>query len=208
MSHDFEERLTKVFEAHPPRSLTLDGARPAAVLIPIVGHAEPALLLTVRTETLRSHRGQISFPGGSIDPTDRTPQDAALREAHEEIGLDPSLVRVIGQLDALPTFVSGYVVSPFIGWIASPPELSPNPGEVARVLEVPIADLTDAIRSDAGFTHRGSTFPTEAWIWEDEVIWGVTGRLLRLFLERLAEAGLADPPAPLTDPWPRPEWSP
>ena len=209
MSHDlFRERLERIFEAYPPRTLAIENARAAAVLVPIVGRPQPSLIFTVRTDTLRRHGGQISFPGGSIDPTDESHEAAALREAHEEIGLDPSLVRIIGGLDALPTFVSGYVVSPFVGWIDDPPQLSPNPSEVARLLEVPIADLTDEIRYEAGFTHGDRRFPTEAWIWRGEVIWGVTARLLRLFLERLAEAGLAEPPASLSDPWPKPEWIP
>jgi 8-oxo-dGTP pyrophosphatase MutT (NUDIX family) len=180
----------------------LNGARDAAVLIPIIALPEPTMIFTVRTETLPSHKGQISFPGGSIDPADASPTAAALREAQEEIGLKPSDVEVLGALDSFHTFVSGYVVTPVVGWLAQPPQLRPNPAEVAEVLEVPVADLADEIRAEPGFTHNGRTFPTEAWIWNEHVIWGVTARILRAFLGRLAEAGLADPPGDTTTPWP------
>jgi 8-oxo-dGTP pyrophosphatase MutT (NUDIX family) len=179
--------------AHPPQRTSVEGARDAAVLVPIVGHGEPALIFTVRTEMVRSHRGQISFPGGSVDAGE-SPRQAALREADEELGLAPTAVEVLGELDAVPTFVSGYVIHPFVGWITDPPELRPNPAEVAEVLEVPVADLTEEIRALPGFTHAGRTYPTEAWIWNGHVIWGATARVLRVLLYRLADAGVADHP--------------
>ena len=192
---DFEQQLTSVLKAHPPQRVQVGGARHAAVLIPILATPEPTLIFTVRTETLPSHKGQISFPGGSIDPTDPSPRHGALREAHEEIGLDPKSVRVLGELDSFPTFVSGFVVTPFIGWLETEPELKPNPGEVAEILRVPIDDLVDDIRREPGFEHAGNNYPTEAWIWHGNVIWGVTARIIRNFLERLADGGLAPQPA-------------
>lgn len=198
MTDGFDRRLQAVLAARKPRRLRMDGSRDAAVLIPIVGHDEPSLVFTVRTETLRSHKGQISFPGGSMDPTDASLEAAALREAYEEIGLGMSAVHVLGELDAVPTFVSGYVVHPVVGWIDEPPALTPNPAEVARILEVPIVELVEDIRAEPGFAHAGRTYPTEAWIWGTNVIWGVTALILRLFLSVLAEAGLADAPGDTT----------
>ena len=192
----FEHRLASVLKAHPPHRVTIEGARHAAVLLPIVAGDEPTLIFTVRTDTLSSHKGQISFPGGSIDATDASAQDAALRETQEELGLDPGSVRVLGELDTTPTFVSGYVVSPFVGWLTEPPELEPNPAEVAQVLEVPLPDLVEEIRREPGFEHGGRTYPTEAWVWNDHVIWGVTARIVRIFLALLGDAGLV--PAPGT----------
>jgi hypothetical protein len=85
-------------------------------------------------------------------------------------------------------------VAPFVGWLAQPPELTPNPAEVAQILHVPISNLVENVRREPGFRHEGRTYPTEAWIWNDHVIWGVTARLLRIFLQLLADAGLAEPP--------------
>ena len=200
MSENFATRLEMVLKTNPPQRVSIRDARDAAVLIPIIGGIEPTVIFTVRTDTLPSHKGQISFPGGSIDNTDATAEDAALREAKEELGLDMERWRILGELDAVPTFVSGYVIAPFVGWTDEPPILRPNPAEVAEVLEVPVRDLVEDIRRPAGFSHGGRTFPTEAWIWHDHVIWGATARVVRIFLFRLADAGLADPPGDA------PEW--
>lgn len=198
MATDFRERLVLALDAHQPQRVTAANSRDAAVLIPIVAVPEPTLLFTVRTETVRSHKGQISFPGGSIDDTDENAIAAALREANEEIGLDPSSVEVLGELDTFPTYVSGFVVTPVVGWLANQPSVVPNPNEVAEVLSVPIAQLTEEIRAEAGFDHAGRTYPTEAWIWQERVIWGVTARIVRSFLAIIALAGLGSPPGPTT----------
>ena len=200
MSENFAARLENVLRANPPTRVSVQGARDAAVLIPIVGGPEPTVIFTVRTDTLPSHKGQISFPGGSIDGTDASAEAAALREAREELGLDIGRWRVLGELDAVPTFVSGFVITPVVGWTEEAPEIDPNPAEVADVLKVPIDDLAEDIRRPPGFSHGGRTFPTEAWIWHDHVIWGATARVVRIFLLRLAQAGLA--PAPGESP----EW--
>ncbi|MGH2787041.1 MAG: NUDIX hydrolase [Actinomycetota bacterium] len=200
MPHYFKERLVQELDSRRPRRVYLRDARDAAVLIPIIGSPEPTLVLTVRTETLSSHSGQISFPGGSIDPGESS-AEAALREAHEEVGIEPAAVEVLGELDSIPTYVSGYVIDPVVGWVHEPPDLVPNPAEVAEVLTIPIVDFVEDIRAGAGFTHAGQTYPTEAWIWNDRVIWGVTARLMRSFLTLLSDVGLAPAPGPAPE-WP------
>ncbi len=190
MPDDFERALRGALAAYEPARVTMADARAAAVLIPLFAQPEPTVLFTVRTDTVASHKGQISFPGGSIDATDESAAAAALREANEELGLDPADVEIIGELDTTPTFVSGYVISPFVGWMSDRPAVSPNPAEVAEVLEVPLVDLRDEIRAEPGFSHGGRTYPTEAWIWNDYVIWGVTARLIASFLNVLTAAGV------------------
>ncbi|MDP9067103.1 MAG: CoA pyrophosphatase [Actinomycetota bacterium] len=210
MASELEQRLRAAFADHSPASVTLPDARAAAVLVPFYPAPEPTLIFTVRSEHLSKHKGQISFPGGSIDATDASAADAALREAHEEIGLDPAAVTVVGQLDDTPTFVSGYVVTPVVGVLGERPRLSPNPAEVAKVLEVPLDDLVEDIRREPGFSERGRTYPTEAWVWHGHVIWGVTARLLRVLLGRLSDAGLTKPPGATTSwtTWPPPVAAP
>ena len=179
------------------------------MLIPIIADPQPTAIFTVRTDTVRSHKGQISFPGGSKDEDDPSLLQTALRETEEEIGLDPAKVEVIGELDTFPTFVSGYVVTPFVGYLSERPTLRPNPAEVASILEVPLAQLTDEIRRDPGFSHGERTYPTEAWIWEGHVIWGVTARIVREFLSVLGGAGLVEPPSGDMAFWdfPPPAWA-
>ena len=194
MSQDFRARLMSALAAHEPQRSDIEDARPAAVLIPIVADPEPTAIFTVRTDTVRSHKGQISFPGGSKDSGDGSLMETALRETEEEIGLKPDLVEVIGELDTFPTFVSGYVVTPFVGFLQNLPPLRPNPAEVASILQVPLAHMNNEIRADPGFRHAERTYPTEAWIWQGHVIWGVTARIVREFLTVLGQAGLVEPP--------------
>lgn len=198
MSKDLRDALRAALNERTPGTFSQKGARDASVLIPIVAVPEPTVIFTVRTDTVPSHKGQISFPGGSTDPGDSSAIQTALRETQEEIGLDPAAVDVLGQLDAFPTFVSGFVVTPVVGWLEEEPQLRPNPAEVASILHVPLADLNEDIRSEAGFSHGDKTYPTEAWVWQDHVIWGVTARIVRSFLWTLSRAGLIDPPAETT----------
>jgi 8-oxo-dGTP pyrophosphatase MutT (NUDIX family) len=203
---DLQKRIAAALAEGSPRRVEVDGARQAAVLIPIVAGDDPHLIFTLRTDTVGSHKGQISFPGGSLDPGE-PPSQAALRESHEEIGLDPARVRVLGELDSMPTFVSGFVITPVVGWLQEPVSLSPNPTEVAAVIDVPLRALADSARLEPGFTRGGRAYPTEAWVYDDHIIWGVTARLIRVFLERLADAGIVERPAPTNSPWPDPAGS-
>jgi len=118
------------------------GITPAAVLVAVVERPEPTVILTLRPETMRKHPGQISFPGGRIDPGDDGPVAAALREAEEEIGLPPCLVDVIGIADRYRT-VTGFEVTPVLGIVPPDLPLRPHPGEVAAMFEAPLAYLLD-----------------------------------------------------------------
>jgi len=161
---------------------------PAAVLVPIVNRpAGLQLLLTQRSADLADHPGQISFPGGRLDPGDADHASAALRETTEEIGLPPSRVDVLGQLSPYET-VTGYRVLPIVGWIEPPFELVPDPLEVADVFEVPLDFLLDKANHQRHHRMLGE-IRRDYWAipWLHRYIWGATAAML-LILERTLSA--------------------
>ncbi|MFW2831162.1 CoA pyrophosphatase [Sphingomonas sp. ID0503] len=157
----------------------------AAVLVPIVDRPAPTVLLTRRTDTLRKHAGQIAFPGGRIDPEDSSPEAAALREAWEEIALDPADVTVVGRSDTYRTG-TGYSVTPVIGII--PPDLSfiPNAGEVAEIFEVPFERLIDPAVHVAQTSEFGGRMRRFYEITIDGYrVWGATAGMIVNLAARL-----------------------
>ncbi|HEX4928996.1 MAG TPA: CoA pyrophosphatase [Burkholderiales bacterium] len=156
---------------------------PAAVLVPIIAHPrELTVLFTRRTEQLRRHSGQVSFPGGRAETTDPTPEFTALRETQEEIGLAPERVEVLARM---PDYLTrtGYRVTPVIGLISPPLELVPDAREVDEVFEVPLAFLLDpanAQRRSRDIEGRRATY--FVFEYEGRVIWGATaGMLVNLY---------------------------
>jgi len=134
------DRIGRILQTRAPGFLSGDYTKPAAVLVPIQEREDGEhLVLTLRTELLNSHRGQVAFPGGQIDPRDAGPLAAALRESEEEIGLAPADVRVLGQLDQV-TAAANYLVTPFVGFIPHPYEFRLNELETAAVFSVPPAE--------------------------------------------------------------------
>lgn len=154
------------------------GITPAAVLVAVVERSDPTVILTLRPETMRKHPGQISFPGGRIDPEDDGPVAAALREAEEEIGLPRAAVDVIGLADRYRT-VTGFEVTPVVGIVPPGLELAPHPGEVAALFEAPLHYLLDprhqAVRSAE---WRGRTRHYYEIEWEGRRIWGATAAMI------------------------------
>ncbi len=165
-------------EAHD--RLPSDDPRSAAVLCTLWEEdGQAVVLLTRRSSTLRSHTGEVSFPGGRIEPGE-SPVDAALREAEEEVGLDPAAVEVIGQLPPMATVSSDSIITSYVAVLASRPALRPNPAEVERAFAAPIVDLV-----------ADGTFHEERWSWPGggdrplyffdlpgDTVWGATARLL------------------------------
>jgi len=159
--------------------------KPAAVLVPVVARSEPVVLLTQRTPDLRSHSGQVAFPGGKIDPGDASPQAAALREAAEEIGLDEKFVESIGYLDLYLTF-SGFRILPLVARIDPGYRLSINPGEVADAFEVPLDFLMEpANHQRLKRDWKGIERQYYAMPFGERYIWGVTAGILRNLYERI-----------------------
>ncbi|HET9903853.1 MAG TPA: CoA pyrophosphatase [Xanthobacteraceae bacterium] len=175
--HDLEPAMKAIADMRP--------IRPAAVLIPVVDRPEPTVLLTLRTENLSSHAGQIAFPGGRIDPEDVSPQAAALREAQEEIGLDPCFVEPLGYLDVYLSG-TGYRIVPTVARVRPGFQLAINPAEVAETFEVPLAFVMGPENHQRHSREwRGMMRSYYAMPFGDRYIWGVTAGILRNLYERL-----------------------
>ena len=168
------------------------GHAPAAVLAGLIDRPEGfSVLLTLRTAHLRSHAGQIALPGGRADPGER-PWETALREASEEVGLDPALVEVAGLSDPFWTR-TGYLITPVVGFVRPEADLRPNPDEVADVFEVPFAFLMDAANHQSTLREAPDGSLHEVWAmpYDGRQIWGVTAMLLRDLWTRLYGAAAA-----------------
>jgi 8-oxo-dGTP pyrophosphatase MutT (NUDIX family) len=179
------ERCAALPPPQPP-ALEMPGSRPAGVLVPLFEReGEAHVVLTKRPETMPTHQGEISFPGGGLRPgVDGTPRDAALREADEEVGLPPEAVDVVAELDTLATVGSRFTIAPFVGIIDSLPPLVPNPREVVKILEVPLSELLD----DEAFHEEYWGSPDRAISFFElpgETVWGATARVLVAFLAHL-----------------------
>lgn len=157
----------------------LQGLRAAAVLAPVIRRRDSLnLLLTVRADHLRSHKGQISFPGGGRDPEDADAIATALREAYEEIGLAPQRVEVLGYLDDYPTLTK-YMVTPVVGVIDGEPDLKVDANEVAEVFEVPLSFVLDPASYERKILSReGLNVPFFELNWKQYRIWGATAGML------------------------------
>ncbi|MES0030476.1 MULTISPECIES: CoA pyrophosphatase [unclassified Mesorhizobium] len=174
------------FNPGHPRLKLAKALRDAAVLIPVVDHGhEATVLLTRRAEKLRNHSGQVAFPGGTIDPTDASPEAAALRETSEEIGLDSDYIEIIGRL---PDYVSGsgYRIAPVLGIVRPGFSLTLNSDEVDAVFEVPLGFLMDP----ANHTRDSRMWNDLEWFYYEmpyggQHIWGVTAGIIRTLYERL-----------------------
>jgi 8-oxo-dGTP pyrophosphatase MutT (NUDIX family) len=212
------ERFRAVLSTRPPRKLRIDGFRPAAVLVPLLQRPDgPTLLFTRRTTRVPQHKGEISFPGGGANAGEDAVA-AALREASEEVGLDPASVEVVGILDDLPT-VSFYVVTPVVAAVAVPPAaFQPEAFEVLEPFEIPLARLLDparrsfrlwdpetgpdALRTAVRLARLAFeeldpvTGHHRIWSFDggpDRNVWGLTAHMLKVLLERAFDSPVADP---------------
>ncbi|MFO0585600.1 MAG: CoA pyrophosphatase [Anaeromyxobacter sp.] len=207
----FEEAvsaLRRALAARAPDPLEVPAFRRAAVLVPLLARPDgPTVLFTRRSQELPHHRGEISFPGGGLDPGE-SPEEGALREAQEEVGLSPSASEVLGRLDDLPS-IARYVVTPVVAAIRAPPEaFTPAAGEVAEGFEVPLSRLLDPairraalwdpsrlppevpvalIRARIPFEETDGSGKWKVWSFAadpERVIWGLTARIVATLLDR------------------------
>ncbi|MCA1748563.1 MAG: CoA pyrophosphatase [Sphingomonadales bacterium] len=163
----------------------LEAAVDAAVLIPVVDRPEPSVILTLRTDALPSHPGQVAFPGGKVDPGDDGPVGAALREAEEEIALPRERVELVGTTD-LYLSGTGYHITPVIGVIPPGLDLHPEEGEVAAIFEVPFDRLFDPVGYvEKEIEWQGRMRRYFEMQWEGQRIWGVTAAIIMNLARRL-----------------------
>ncbi len=180
-----QEDLRKYLSEHPKRTLQGKKLVPAAVVLPLFfKNNEWWILFIKRTETVKYHKGQVSFPGGRREPEDKNMRETALRELNEEIGVVPDKVEIVGELDDNFTLTSNYLVSTFVGIIPCPYDFKLDCREIAYVFELPISALLaegcfgEEERYEGGKKYKGYSYK-----YEDKIIWGATARILRQFLE-------------------------
>ena len=165
--------------------------RPAAVLIAVTDRPDPGVLLTHRPETMRAHPGQVAFPGGKLDPGEDA-LEAALREAHEELGIEPGSVRVIGASDRFVTG-SGFDVTPVLGLVPPDLPIRPDPREVSSWFEAPLRFILDEANHVQKLGEfRGFERPYLEIVWQGHRIWGVTAAIIHNLSRRLAWQELID----------------
>ena len=182
------EIIRDILESRIPENIKGDNYSHAGVLIPLFREdGRFKVLFTKRTDKVEHHKGQISFPGGGIEKRDKSAVDAALREAHEEIGLMKEDVEVLGKTDDMITLVSNYVIHPFVGMIPFPYDFVINRSEVERIIVAPLEvfhpENTETRRWSA--EYEGVVYNTPAYQYGDDIIWGATARVMENFMEMI-----------------------
>lgn len=145
---------------------------------------EPWLVFTKRTDSVKHHKGEISFPGGARDDDDADIESTAIRETVEELGVDPADIMIVGRLDELPTFVTGYNVTPFVSVVPEQHAYRPSMDEIDEIIELPVAELARIGRRET-IERRGFEIETNVFETRGHYIWGFTGAVLRLFLDEV-----------------------
>jgi len=178
--------ISRRLATFPLQTISRQGLRPAAVLVPLyIKDGEEWTLLTRRTDHLNHHRGEISFPGGAMNATDENLTATALRESEEEMGIRPRDVTVLGRLDDFYS-VHGYHVVPFVGRVPHPYRYKVNSDEIAEVIELPLSQLRDpAVYHEEDWTFQGRVHPVSFYTAGRHVVWGLTAAILKQFFFRV-----------------------
>lgn len=177
-----KQQIESMLRHRTAKRIAGENLRASAVLVPLFySQGQYHILFTERSDEVLFHKGQVCFPGGTREASDSTLLQTALREAKEEIGLEAEDIEILGELDDMLTFVTDYVISPFVGLIIHPRSLRTNGREVKGAFSVPLSFLTD----EANFKQD-----SYAYEYEGHVIWGATARILRQFIGLLkSESG-------------------
>jgi 8-oxo-dGTP pyrophosphatase MutT (NUDIX family) len=177
-----KQQIERMLRHRTTKKITGENLRASAVLVPLFhSQRQYHILFTERSDEVVFHKGQVCFPGGTQEPSDSNLLQTALREAKEEVGLEAEDIEILGELDDMLTFVTDYVISPFVGLITHPRSLRTNGREVKGAFSVPLSFLMD----EANFKQD-----SYAYEYEGHVIWGATARILRQFVGLLkSESG-------------------
>jgi 8-oxo-dGTP pyrophosphatase MutT (NUDIX family) len=178
------DALGRVLSHRQPAALAGPGRRAAVLIVLADRDGDASLLLTKRTDDMPTHPGQISLPGGVVEPGDGSPRAAALRETEEEVGLPRAALRVVGELDDVHTMASNFIIRPFVALLEGGWEPVPSDAEVARAFHVPVADV---LRADAVLPAEPAPLALRYPLGGEDV-WGATARILRIFSGVLWEA--------------------
>lgn len=180
------QQLRTLLQAAPIKELVLKRMRPAAILVPLrILNNELYVLLTRRTDLLPHHAGEISFPGGSVEALDVDDWATATRETQEKIGVPPQQVTYLGRLNDCYS-IHDYRVSCHVGLLAADSKFVPQPDEIEALIELPLARLADpAIYHREDWQHKGRSLPVDFYTLDGQVIWGMTGAVLKELLEKL-----------------------
>lgn len=189
------ERLRRHLRERAPVTLEAESSIACAVLVPVVALGdEYGVVYTLRSEHLPNHKGQVAFPGGKHSTAeDRDLLETALREAHEEVGIAPGDVEVLGRLDDVYTLATGFVITPYVGFLPSDYSYRANPGEVADVFTIRVRELADVSHHTTEMREwRGSSYPVDVIVAGSHRIWGATHRITMDLLKRLGLAPGSD----------------
>lgn len=189
------DRLKLALARHEKSNVVANTEILAAVLIPVfLKNGEYHLLFTKRTDLVKTHKGEICFPGGHYEPEDITMLATALRETHEEVGIPPSDIQMAGELDSTVNASSGYIITSYVGFIPYPHTLKLEMQEIVEALEVPVSFLLNpANLREEMWDRNGRKFLVQFYNYHDRIIWGATGRILKIFLPIWAEAASEKP---------------
>ena len=181
------QRVQAALDARERRGATdADGVRAAVLVLFVFRGDEPYIVFTKKTETVPHHKGQFAFPGGIVETFDASRVETALREAREEIGLDPEAVEILGLFDDTPTNTSGFVITPVVGVYQGVPSFRADGREIERVVEIPLRTLLDpACYHEEWWERDGARHRVAFFTCGEDVVWGVTGRILRNLLDAL-----------------------
>ena len=178
-------RITKILASRQYNRVADKNLVPAAVLVLLaVKHGEHHVLFTKRSDKVKCHKGEISFPGGTVDPGDTDLLHTALREGKEEIGLMPHDVAILGRLDDMVTVTTGFVITPYVGIIPYPYPFQINAEEIAELFLAPLKTLAEGWRSKtSGISSTGIKNTGLTFYYQEKIIWGATARILNQFMD-------------------------